>query len=266
MLMTEDGRGDLDDQRTARDSSQEEDHRVRGENREYPQVLSILRGREIDVLPVEKPVSRGYLQRYHDIRTSDATVYRVCKRHGLNRLPNRVGRRAVHTHRYEKRVPGHHVQVDVKFLTLKRKKGGPMRRYQYTAIDDATRVRALKVYRRHTQANAIDFINYVVDKFPFRIRTIRTDRGHEFQALFHWHVADLGMEHVYIKPRTPQLNGKVERSHRTDKDEFYQLLTYRDDVDLEKKLAEWEHFYNYDRPHGAHRGKTPYEALWEKLR
>jgi transposase InsO family protein len=34
------------------------------------------------------------------------------------------------------------------------------------------------------------------------------------------------MEHVYLKPRTPQLNGKVERSHRTDKDEFYQLLTY----------------------------------------
>jgi len=178
-----------------------------------------------------------YLQRYHDIKTSDATVYRVCKRHGLNKLPHRVGRRAVHTHRYEKRVPGHHVQVDVKFLTLKRKRSGPVRRYQYTAIDDATRVRALKVYRRHTQANAIDFINYVVKKFPFRICTIRTDRGHEFQALFHWHVADLGMEHVYIKSRTPQLNGKVEKSHRTDKDEFYQLLTYRDDVGLEKKLA-----------------------------
>ena len=66
---------------------------------------------------------------------------------------------------------------------------------------------------------------------------------------FHWHVADLGMEHVYIKPRTPQLNGKVERSHRTDKEEFYQLLTYKDDIDLEKKLATWEGFYNYDRPH-----------------
>ena len=105
----------------------------------------------------------------------------------------------------------------------------------------------------------------VVEKFPFRIRPIRTDRGHEFQALIHWHVADLGMEHVYIKPRTPQLNGKVERSHRTDKDEFYQLLTYRDDVDLEKKLATWENFYNFDRPHGAHGGKTPYEALREKL-
>ncbi|MBW2425098.1 MAG: transposase, partial [Deltaproteobacteria bacterium] len=135
-----------------------------------------------------------YLQRYHDIKTSDATVYRICKRHVLKRLPNRVGRRALHTHRYEKRVPGHHVQVDVKFLTLKRKRGGPVRRYQYTAIGDATRVRALKIYKRHTQANAIDFIDYVVEKFPFRIRTIRTDRGHEFQALFHWHVADLAWD------------------------------------------------------------------------
>jgi transposase InsO family protein len=56
-----------------------------------------------------------------------------------------------------------------------------------------------------------------------------------------------------------------DRSHRSDKDEFYQLLTYRDDVDLEKKLAVWERFYNFDRPHGAHGGKTPYEALREKL-
>jgi hypothetical protein len=44
------------------------------------------------------------------------------------------------------------------------------------------------------------------------------------------------------------------------------LLTYRDDVDLGKKLAAWEGFYNYDRPHGAHGGKTPYEVLREKLR
>jgi transposase InsO family protein len=57
------------------------------------------------------------------------------------------------------------------------------------------------------------------------------------------------------------LNGKVERSHRTDQEEFYQLLTYTDDVDLNKKLATWEEFYNVHRPHGAHNGKTPYEAL-----
>jgi predicted SnoaL-like aldol condensation-catalyzing enzyme len=48
-------------------------------------------------------------------------------------------------------------------------------------------------------------------------------------------------------------------------DEFYQLLTYRDDVDIEKKLAVWERFYNFDRPHGAHGGKMLHEALREKL-
>ena len=90
---------------------------------------------------------------------------------------------------------------------------------------------------------------------------MRTDRGHEWQAQFHWHVEDQGIRHVYIKPRSPQLNGKVERSHRTDQGEFYQLLTYTDDVDLNEKLAAWESFYNLKRPHGAHGGKTPYEAL-----
>ena len=92
---------------------------------------------------------------------------------------------------------------------------------------------------------------------PFRIHTIRTDRGHEFQAFFHWHVADKGIRHVYIKPRTPQLNGKAERSHRTDKQEFCQLPTYKGDVDLGKKLAEWESFYDYHRSHSAFAGKTP---------
>lgn len=135
----------------------------------------------------------------------------------------------------------------------------------YTAIDDATRIRTLKIHDRHNQKNACDFIDYVVDKFPFRIQEIRTDRGHEFQAKFHWHVEDKGIRHVYIKPRSPQLNGKVERSHRSDQEEFYQLLNYVDDVDLNKKLEEWEKFYNFARPHGAFNGLTPYETLRERL-
>ncbi len=62
----------------------------------------------------------------------------------------------------------------------------------------------------------------MLEKFPFRVHTVRTDRGHEWQALF---------------------------------------LTYSDDVDLSKKLAAWEDFYKLHRPHGAHEGQTPYEAL-----
>jgi len=57
----------------------------------------------------------------------------------------------------------------------------------------------------------------------------------------------------------------VERSHRSDGQAFYQLLSYKGDVDLEAKLGEWERFYNFHRPHGAHNGKTPHEALREKL-
>jgi transposase InsO family protein len=176
-------------------------------------------------------------------------------------LSKTAPRRALHTKRYAKTVPGHHIQVDVKFLQLKNKAGKTLKRYQYTAIDDATRIRALQIFPEHNQARAIQFIDYVVEKFPFRISTIRTDRGHEFQARFHWHVEDQGMRHVYIKPQTPQLNGKVERSHRTDQTEFYQLLTYTDDIDLNAKLKAWEDFYNYDRPHLSLKGKTPYEVM-----
>ena len=207
-----------------------------------------------------------YLERYHGIKISPGGVYGVLKRNGLNRLPKNAKKRTVTTKRYEKQMPGHHIQMDVKFLKFKDKAGKIVKRYQYTAIDDATRIRALKIYKQHTQKNAINFANYVIRKFPFRIHTIRTDNGHEFQSQFHWHVEDLGIRHVYIKPGTPRLNGKVERSHRTDDIEFYQLLSYTRDVDLNKKLSRWEKFYNFTRPHAAINGKTPYEILRDKLK
>ena len=111
------------------------------------------------------------------------------------------------------------------------------------------------IYRRHTQQNAIAFMDYVVQKFPFRIPTVRTDRGHEFEALFHWHLADQGIRHLYNKTRTPQLNGKVERSHRTDQQVFYQLLSYTDDVDLAQRLAEWGGLLQLSPPARSLRGQ-----------
>lgn len=208
-----------------------------------------------------------YLKRYHGITVSPSAVRNVLVRHGLNRLPKNQRKRTIESRykSYEKQVPGHRIQVDVKFLDFIGKDGQKIRRFQYTAIDDATRIRALRSYKKHTQLNAIDFIDYVIKKFPFRIHTLQTDNGHEFQAKFHWHVEDLGIKHVYIKPRTPHLNGKVERSHGTDKDEFYQMIHYKNDVDLEKKIREWENFYNYSRPHSSLNGKTPYEVLKHKI-
>jgi len=76
-----------------------------------------------------------------------------------------------------------------------------------------------------------------------------------------------GARHVYIKAATPRLNGRVERSHRIDAEEFYRMLegVVIDDTQLfNDKLQEWEHFYNFERPHGALGGKTPCERLREK--
>lgn len=102
----------------------------------------------------------------------------------------------VHTKRYKKQVPGHHLQMDVKFHIFVTKYKTKIRRFQFTAINDANRIRALKVYDRHTQANAIDFVDQVIDNFPIRIREIRTDNGHELQAKFHWHVEDNSIRHA----------------------------------------------------------------------
>ena len=92
---------------------------------------------------------------------------------------------------------------------------------------------------------------------------VRRYYGAEFQSRFHWHLETQDVHHVYIRPRTPHLNGKVERSHRVDDQEFYQLLDQggiSDDIHLfNEKLREWEDYYNYHRPHGALDGQTPYE-------
>lgn len=74
------------------------------------------------------------------------------------------------------------------------------------------------------------------------------------------------MKHRFIKAGTPQLKGKVECSHLTNKKEFYQLLSYTDDVNLNVKFEQWENFYNFSRPHGSFKGKTLYEILKYKLK
>ena len=84
-----------------------------------------------------------YLDRYHGIKISESTVTRVLRAHGVSSLPKTAPKRAIHSKRYAKTVPGHHAQVNVKFLRLIDKAGKAVRRYQYTAIDDATRIRAL---------------------------------------------------------------------------------------------------------------------------
>ena len=85
------------------------------------------------------------------------------------------------------------------------------------------RLRVLRIYPRCDQKTAIQFVDYVLQRMPFQVQTIQTDNGADFQSAFHFHVLDKGVGHAYIKPRTPRLNGEVERSHRIDAEEFYRL-------------------------------------------
>ncbi len=128
----------------------------------------------------------------------------------------------------------------------------------------------LKVYDACNQRTAIQFLNEVRQRLPFRIQVIQTNNGAEFQSQFHWHAESLDIRHVCIRPRTPHLNGKVERSHRVDDQEFYQPLDrdgVSDDIHLlNQKLRESEDYYNYHRPHGALQGQTPFERLLAKTR
>jgi transposase InsO family protein len=210
-----------------------------------------------------------YLKRYHDIEISQSGVWRILKRLDISRLPSSQRHKRLERRwkRYEKPQPGHHVQVDVKFIEpLPRSR---KRYYQYTAIDDCTRIRVLRIYPRNNQRTAIQFVDYVLEKLPFEVETVQTDNGAEFGAQFHWHMLDRGLRHTYIKPATPRLNGKVERSHRIDAEEFYRMLdgVVIDSTELfNDKLAEWEHFYNFHRPHGALGGQTPYEQLRQKTK
>ncbi len=209
-----------------------------------------------------------YLKRYHDVDISRSGVWRILKRLDMNRLPasQRYKTHDKRWKRYEKQMPGHRIQVDVKFIEPLR--GAPRKRYyQFTAIDDCTRLRVLRIYEKLNQKTAIQFIDYVFERLPFQVEIVQTDNGSEFQSQFHWHVLDKGIGHVYIKPATPRLNGKVERSHRIDAEEFYRLLdgVVVDDAKVfNDKLQEWEDFYNYHRPHGGLGGQTPYERLRQK--
>jgi transposase len=161
-----------------------------------------------------------YLRRFHQVAIARSTVHRLLGKHGVGRLPANQKHRArtKRWQRYEKPQPGHRLQVDVKFL--ERIPGRRTRLYQFTAIDDCTRIRVLKVFDACNQATAIRFIDDVFKRLPFRVLVVQTDNGAEFQSRFHWHYRpELYMDGLAHRTgRFPQLvdpRGRVIRSRFT---------------------------------------------------
>jgi transposase InsO family protein len=199
---------------------------------------------------------RNELIRRHGLKLSLDTIHKVLVRHGENLLKRpRLKRKG--TKRYSRPVPGDRVQMDVCKIAP--------RLYQYTAIDDCSRFQVLGVFPRKTAKCTLDFLEQVLEEMPFPIQRIQTDRGQEF---FAYEVQDRlreqRIEFRPIRPRSPHLNGKVERAQRTALEEFWPTidLTGTDVPDL---LAEWQQFYNWQRPHDSLGGRAPIERVCELL-
>jgi transposase InsO family protein len=144
----------------------------------------------------------------------------------------------------------------VKFVKV-----GGQRLFQYTALDDCTRYRVLRLYRRLNHWNSIAFFRELRAAFPSPIRRLQTDNGNEFPLAFKLTVEEAGIEHHYIRPRRPQQNGKVERSHRIDAEEFWSRQRMASYGEAEAALRAWERHYNVERFSKALRGQTPAEKL-----
>jgi len=136
--------------------------------------------------------------------------------------------------------------------------------YQFTAIDDCTRMKCIRIYPNKKAENTIHFLGEILDTFEFPIQRIQTDWGTEFFNYdFQYELHEHFIKFRPIKPRSPHLNGKVERTQQTDKVEFWSLFDLSDEsLDMEFLAIDWQNFYNKKRPHSSLSGKTP----WQKLK
>ena len=157
--------------------------------------------------------------------------------------------------------PGERVQVDVKYvpsncLTKELKEKGE-KYYQFTAIDEYTRLRVLWFAKENSSYEASKFVEIIAKKFPFKIECVQTDNGFEFtnrlsynaktrskETMFQKKLKELGIKHKLIKPYTPRHNGKVERSHRKDQERFYYNKVFCSFEDLVNRAKYWIKEYN----------------------
>jgi transposase InsO family protein len=208
------------------------------------------------------PRTRIWLRRVHKRNVSLAAIQRTFRKLGLSRLPR--GRKRLRKPRqlklFEKAEPGESVQVDVKVVKVAGRKA-----FQYTALDDGTRYRVLRLYPRQNQWSSLQFLGEVKRALPFPIRQLQSDNGSEFALDFSLAVQGAGIRHRYIKPRRPDQNGKVERSHRIDNEEFWGRRTFDTFAAAITALESWERTYNVERFSLALHGRTPAEKLAQLL-
>lgn len=226
------------------------------------------------------------LAKLHSVKSEDQAtmswLVRAKKRMGLTRKKRQKIR--VHTKRYEIPIPGY-LQIDAKIVD---KDGEPGEKLvQFTAIDECSRVRYLEGSLTKGAAAATAFLTRCVAYYGslgVKVLRAQTDHGTEFtlpenaitqasytrgeteEALFTKECERLGITHRLIRIRTPELNGKVERSHRTDGERFYSRFRFANEYTLNHALQHvWMPEYNEQRPHSSLGGMTPMDFLKKRI-
>lgn len=159
---------------------------------------------------------------------------------------------------YPVHLPGDLVQIDT--LDVRLMPG--VRFKHFTARDMVSRWDVLQACSRATANNAKLFLETVQQRLPFPLKAVQVDGGSEFMAEFEMACQEKGIQLFVLPPRSPKLNGCVERAQRTHTEEFYQV--YADDWELptlNKVLQEWERIYNCVRPHASLDNMTPREYI-----
>ncbi|MBX3339635.1 MAG: transposase [Nitrospira sp.] len=200
--------------------------------------------------------TRFWLNRVHRIRVAAATIRRICRDLGHPPIRRTGPRRPRQPLLFSKDQPGDCVQIDVKEVKVAGKKC-----FQYTALDDCTRYRVLRLYPRKYHGTSLEFLTTVRQVLPFPIRKVQVDNGTEFPFAFALAVQEAGIRLRHIASRRPEQNGKVERSHRIDEEEFWSRSSFDGLTAAAHALRAWEHQYNHDRFSMALQGLTPAEKL-----
>lgn len=155
------------------------------------------------------------------------------------------------------------LQMDVKYVTPELS-GLVHTAYLYAVMDIYSRYKQGVILPAVDQALAIEALKYIVPRLPFTPDFIQTDNGLEFQARFTDFVtAELGWKHHHIHKSSPNENAVIERSFRTDEEEFFWRMggPAMDLIDLNQQYQEYLNYYNTERIHLGIELKTPLEKL-----
>lgn len=197
---------------------------------------------------IESLIARGRVPRVTDL------IGKATRKTAPNKRPHAI--RKPRDVSFEK--PGDIIQIDTVSVTL-----APNRAVKhFDAYDVHAKWTVAKPYRNATALNAADFLDKVTAEMPWPVKAIQIDGGSEFMAEFEAACAARAIPLYLLPPRSPKLNGAVERCNGAWRYEFYALVDLPDKIDkIADQVDAFQHLYNHHRPHGALAGLTPKQYL-----